>query len=293
MAISIRTPIVDLHKYNIAGLSKAMCRRLAASVAGHAAKTDLNDVTVEDLLSYFPARYEDRSNFIQIDELYDGLEASVELYTRMAGGYRVGRNRGPRQPPLYIYEVSASDRERSRKPVTIFWFISGKGAASIIEYYNNRFKRGTRFVAFGRWEWDGRRNTFSLKLAKPNELELLPTVAPETLDFEAEAEPVQDSTADETSDELLEDLGSPEFANIHTSRQVPVYRKLGPFQTKRLREIIFAVLNDLDAPSVPDNLPAETAKRHDLIPRSQAIFQIHCPPSDVPVASYERFVSPA
>ncbi|HTH38701.1 MAG TPA: DEAD/DEAH box helicase, partial [Pyrinomonadaceae bacterium] len=293
MAISIRTPIVDLHEYNVAGLSKAMCRGLAASVAGHAAKTDLNDATVEDLLSYFPARYEDRSNFIQIDELYDGLEASVELYTRMAGGYRVGRNRGPRQPPLFIYEVSASDRERTRKPVTIFWFISGKGAASIIEYYNKRFKRGTRFVAFGRWEWDGRRNTFSLKLAKPNELELLPAVAPETLDFEAEIEPDQEPTADENNDELLEDLGSPEFANIHTSRQVPVYRKLGPFQTKRLREIIFAVLNDLDALSVSENLPAETAKRHDLIPRSQALVEIHFPPSDVPIALYERFVSPA
>ena len=211
----------------------------------------------------------------------------------MAGGYRVGRNRGPRQPPLYIYEVSASDRERTRKPVIVFWFISGKGAASIIEYYNERFKRGTRFVAFGRWEWDGRRNTFSLKLAKPDELELLPSVAPETLDFEAEIEPAAESTSDENNDELLEDLGSPEFANIHTSRQVPVYRKLGPFQTKRLREIIFAVLNDLDASSVPENLPAETAKRHDLIPRSQAISEIHFPPTDLPIACVRTFVSPA
>ena len=270
-----------------------MCRRLAAAVAAHAAKTEINEATVEDLLSYFPARYEDRSNFIQIDELYDGLEASVELYTRMAGGYRVGRNRNPRQPPLYIYELSASDRDRTRKPVTIFWFISGKGAASIIEYYNKRFTRGTRFVAFGRWEWDGRRNTFSLKLAKPNELELLPAIASETLDFDGTPETAPDPDEDESADDLLEDVGSPEFANIHTSRHVPVYRKLGPFQTKRLREIIFAVLNDLDESSMTDDLPAETAHRHELIPRSRAIFEIHFPPSEIPISAYERFISPA
>src|SRR5437763_1820166 len=34
--------------------------------------------------------------------------------------------------------------------------------------------RGARFVAFGRWEWDARRNTFALRLNKPDELEMLP-----------------------------------------------------------------------------------------------------------------------
>ena len=293
MSIKFQTPIVELYEHKVAGLSRPMSRKLAVAIAGYAGRTNPDDATVEDLLSYFPARYEDRSNFIQIDELYDGLEASVELYTRMAGGYRVGRNRGPRQPPLYIYELSASDRERTRKPVTVFWFISGKGAASIIEYYNNRFKRGSRFVAFGRWEWDGRRNTFSLKLAKPNELELLPEAASETLNFDPDPETETDPAAENDSDDLLEDIGRPEFANIHTSRSVPVYRKLGPFQTKRLREIIFAVLNGLDNDSVVDDLPIETLKRHELVARRQAVFEIHFPPPDVPVTAYERFVSPA
>ena len=288
MTLSLRTTITSLSENEDTGLSKAMARKLAAAVAGIAGKSDLNDAVVEDLLNYFPARYEDRSNFISIDQLYDGIEASVEIYTRVSGGYRVGRNRGPRQPPLYIYEVSGSDRERTRKPVLVFWFISGKAGESIISYYNKRFAQGTRFVAHGKWEWDGRRNTFALKLAKPDELELLPP-ADTPLDFTSN----EDIAADADEVDLLEDLGRPEFAMVHTARRVPVYRKLGPFQTKRLREIMFAVLSQLDAKTVTDDLPAETRKRHSLIARSDALRQIHFPPDDVPVSDYEMFRSPA
>jgi ATP-dependent DNA helicase RecG len=287
MSLTIETPIIGLYSFHVAGLSQHMSRKLAAAVANFAAKSEVNDAMVGDLLNYFPTRYEDRSNLLQIDELYDGLEASVEIYTRVAGGFRVGRNRGPRQPPLYIYEVSGSDRERTRKPVVVYWFISGKAANSIINYYNERFTRGSRFVAFGRWEWDARRNTFALKLNKPDELEMLPPVEAELLDFE----PTPDS--EEESDDLLEGLGSPEFAKIHTSRSVPVYRKLGPFKTKRLREIIFAVLASLEPSSVRENLPAETVKRHELIAHSQAIAEIHFPPAEVPLSEYERFISRA
>jgi ATP-dependent DNA helicase RecG len=291
MSISIQTPIVELHSNGIAGLSKAMSRKLAAAVASHAVKTEVDGATVEDLLNYFPMRYEDRSNFTSIENLYDGLEASVELYTRVSGGFRVGRNRGPKQPPLYIYEISAGDRERTRKPVVVLWFISGKAAQSIITFYNERFKQGSRFVAFGRWEWDPRRSTFTLKLTKPDELEMLPPAVPETLDFESALGGLASDEGDE--EELAEDLGNPEFANIHTGRSVPVYRKLGPFQTKRLREIMFAVTSSLDASSIEEDLPTETVKRQDLIPKARAIANVHFPPPDVPALEYEVFKSPA
>ncbi|MCC7308905.1 MAG: ATP-dependent DNA helicase RecG [Acidobacteria bacterium] len=287
MALTARTRIVDLYSFGIAGLSQNMSRKLAAAVANLAAKTNVEEATVEDLLDYFPTRYEDRSNLIQIDELYDGLEASVEIHTRVSGGFRVGKNRDPKAPPLYIYEVSGGDRERTRKPVVVFWFISGKSAPAIINYYNDRFRRGTRFVAFGRWEWDARRNTFGLKLGKPDELEMLPPVDAETLEFESAAE------GEDESDDLLEGTGSPEFANIHTGRAVPIYRKLGPFRTKRLREIVFDVLQHLDQTAFTESLPTETIKRHDLIPRPQALIDVHFPPPEVPVSDYDRFISPA
>ncbi len=292
MPLSINTPIIELHGHAIAGLSKPMSRKLAVAVANFVGKSVVEDATIEDLLNYFPTRYEDRSNFIGIDKLYDGIEAAVEIYTRVSGGFRVGKNRGPKAPPLYIYEVTGSDRERVRKPVMVYWFISGRGGDSIINYYNDRFKRGSRFVAYGRWEWDGRRNTFALKLNKPDELEMLPPVDTEPLDF-ADLADFPNDPGETPDDGLLEDLGRPEFAMIHTGRCVPVYRKLGPFQTKRLREIIFAVLSGLDGSTVPDKLPVETIKRHTLIPLSQAIREIHFPPDNSSVSDYEMFRSPA
>jgi RecG-like helicase len=69
MKVSLTTPLIELHQYEIAGLSSAMSRKLAMAASNFAYKNDLAEVTVEDLLSYFPMRYEDRSNFMQIDQL--------------------------------------------------------------------------------------------------------------------------------------------------------------------------------------------------------------------------------
>jgi hypothetical protein len=128
MSLTLRTRLIDLHKHSVAGLSENMARKLAAAVALHAARPDAKDAVVEDLLHYYPSRYEDRSQFLQIDQLYDGLEASVELYTRVSGGFQVGKNRPSRQPPLFIFEISGGDRERVRRPVVVWWFISGTQA---------------------------------------------------------------------------------------------------------------------------------------------------------------------
>ncbi len=174
MKLTLETPLLDLYKHETAKLSQAMSRKLAMAVAVHAYKNDLSEATVEDLLNYFPMRYEDRSNLIQIDELTDGMEASVELFARVAGGFAVGKNRGPKAPPLFIFEVTAGDAERTRKPVVVWWFISGRGAYNIVNYWTNKFERGTRFIAYGKWEWDGRKNTYALRLNKPDELEILP-----------------------------------------------------------------------------------------------------------------------
>lgn len=102
------------------------------------------------------------------------MEAAVEIYVRGAGGKQVGRDRDPRKPPLFIFEITGGDAERRFKPIVVKWFISGRNARSILEYYTQRFSRGTRFVAYGLWEFDDRKGTFALKLAKPDELEILP-----------------------------------------------------------------------------------------------------------------------
>ncbi len=304
MELKLQTSLLELHEYDIVNLSSAMARKLAMAVANIAYKNDLTDVTVEDLLNYFPMRYEDRSNLIQIDELNADLEASVELYTRVSGGFKVGKNRGPKAPPLYIFEITGSDLERTRKPVVVWWFVSGKQAHRVVNYYKSRFERGTRFVAYGKWEWDARRNTFALRIGKPDELEILPNFEDAESfgllknlltaeDAEKSAEPKNrtttdngQKTTDESDEDLLEDVENPEFAMIHTGRRVPIYRKLGQFQTKRLREIIYNILQNFDKTSVAETLPDDLCKRQNLISRAQAIEEIHFPPEDASLIDY-------
>ena len=291
MKLSLTTPLVELYNHEIANLTSAMARKLALAVAGYAYKNEVSDATVEDLLNYFPMRYEDRSNFIKIDELITETEASVELFVRVSGGFKVGKNRSPKAPPLYIFEISAGDAERTRKPVVVWWFVSGKQAHHICSYYQSRFTRGTRFVAYGKWEWDGRKNTFALRLNKPDELEILPNFEDtETFgllkNLPAEENNERLKTKNETDEDLLEDTDNPEFAMIHSGRHVPVYRKLGPFQTKRLREIVYAVLDNLDENSVDDKLPNDLIERQKLISRHQAIREIHFPPEDASISEY-------
>jgi ATP-dependent DNA helicase RecG len=272
----LRTQIKKM-RTTIAGGDQAQSNEiLTATVSVY--KNDLKfsllrtEATVEDLLNYFPMRYEDRSNLIQIDELTDdGLEASVELYARVAGGFQVGKNRGPKAPPLFIFEITAGDAERTRKPVVVWWFVSGKGAYRIVNYWKERFERGTRFVAYGKWEWDGAKTLTRCVLNKPDELEILPSetdynefgllkiFSDRRRRFEDSNKNRNPKTKTEKtdSDDLFDDSDNPEFAMIHVGRRVPVYRKLGQFQTKRLREIVFSVLQNLDKTSVKETLPED------------------------------------
>ncbi len=291
-SISISTPIVDIADRLIANLSAPMRRKLAVAVAGVANKTLVDEATVGDLLAYFPTRYEDRSNLVGINELRDGMDASVEVHVKVSGGFQVGKNRGPRQPPLFLFEISGSDARNSKKPVVIKWFVSGRNAKSIIQYYSNRFSRGTRFVAYGRWEWDKRLQTHALMINKPEELEILPE-APQDDSLPANKVEAKSVAPGKPVDALEDDTGDPAFAPVHTARRVPVYRKLGPFQTKRLREVIHSVLQHLDHASVSDDLPGELLARQKLLTRAAALTQIHFPPETSTIAEYEMFRSDA
>ncbi|MDQ3908519.1 MAG: hypothetical protein M3268_09265, partial [Acidobacteriota bacterium] len=171
MPLTLDAPVMELWKRGVPRLGQAGARRLALALAAATGKHDAGEATVEDLLNYLPMRYEDRSNLARVADLRDGTEASLELYVRVAGGFQVGKNRGPKAPPLFIFEITASDAERTAKPVVVWWFVSGRQAARIVAYNRQRFARGVRFIAFGRWELDSRRNTFSLRLNKPDELE--------------------------------------------------------------------------------------------------------------------------
>src|SRR5215208_3355627 len=320
MSLTLDTPVLHLAEHGIARLGVQMSRRLALALAHVVGKSDAGEVTVDDLLNYLPMRYEDRSNMARIADLTDGVEASLDLYVRVAGGFQVGKNRGPKAPPLYIFEVTASDPERTGKPVVVKWFVSGRQAGRIVAYHRQRFQRGARFVAFGKWEWDSRSNTFAVVLSKPDELEMLPgTFTPPENALIRIAEQGQeqvtegaaaanggaagggaavgDAEAGEADDEAAEEQGvdevtDPALAAIHVGRRVPVYRKLGEFRTKRLREIVHAVLSRLDDAAFEETLPPELIERQRLAARADATRRIHFPSDDAPLADYERARSP-
>ncbi len=304
-------PVIELYRFGIPRLGQPTARKLALALATLAGKTDASEATVEDLLNYLPMRYEDRSNLARITDLSDGTEASLELYVRVAGGFQVGKNRSAKQPKLYIFEITASDPERTSKPVVVWWFVSGRAAQRIIAYNRQRFERGARFIAYGRWEWDTRRNTFSLRLNKPDELEMLPgTWTPpehallrlaeenqENVEKAGAAEKEGAAESDEGADEEAfadeEGADDPALAAIHVGRRVPVYRKLGEFRSKRLREIMHAALARIEPEAIRETLPDDLRARQHLIGHNEAIRRIHFPADDAPLAEYERGRSPA
>ena len=288
---SLKTPVEELYKYGLPRFGQTLAHKLALEIASHSARKDSSNATIEDLLSYLPMRYEDRSSPAHISDLTPGMEASLELVVKIAGAFQVKNKRSQGRSSLFIFEVTATDPAKTGRPIVVWWFVSGTHAHDIVSYYTKRFTRGARFITFGRWEWDKRRATFSLKLNKPaDELEMLPAVTgePQT----ATAEPnIRTGKAIEL--DTVDSNDDPALAVIHSGRRVPVYRKLGEFSSKRVREIMHAVLALLPDSAIPETLPAELLRRRKLVSRSKALRQIHFPPEDTPLALYEQARSPA
>jgi ATP-dependent DNA helicase RecG len=283
--LSLNTPIDDLCKFGIGRLGQTLSRKLALALAKHFNKKSAAQATVEDLLAYLPMRYEDRSRPAKIRDLSDGMEASLVLQVKVAGGYQVRSRRSFGRSRLFIFELSATDPEQSGKPVVVWWFVSGARAYDIVNYYKKRFTQGARFVTFGRWEWDKRRATFTLRLHKPaDELEMLPS---------SQAKQDAERVSGEEDGEIEEPETDPELAVIHTGRRVPIYRKLGEFSSKRVREIIHGVLSKLPDASIPESMPRALLQRQSLIGRAEAIRQIHFPDESTPLALYEQSRSSA
>src|ERR1051325_7075046 len=235
-SVSLDTRILDLPGRDFRKIGTLTARKLAAGIAEISTGKDVNNVTVEDLLHYLPMRYEDRSNLACIRDLEDGTEASLELFVKLCQGRPVRGWRSYRSR-LYIFEISATDRERTGKDVVVWMFLSGPKAQQIIDNYEKKFSRGVRFIAFGKWENDPTRRAFSLKLHKPDEIEVLPPLG-ESLPLSGPG--TQTLAGDYSTDETDDD---PTLKGIHVGRRVPIYRRLNDFRPKQLREVIHASLS--------------------------------------------------
>src|SRR6266498_3515350 len=100
---SLNTPVADLYKYRLARLGQNSSQKLAAAVASYFGKRNYSKATVEDLLAYLPMRYEDRSNPARISDLTEGMEASLELYVKVAGAFQVRSRPSRGRSRLFIF----------------------------------------------------------------------------------------------------------------------------------------------------------------------------------------------
>ncbi|HTG87153.1 MAG TPA: hypothetical protein VL907_08980, partial [Pyrinomonadaceae bacterium] len=286
-AISLDTPVEDLHNFRIARLGENPSRKLASALAGQVHKRNRSQVTVEDLLMYLPMRYEDRSRTAAIRDLQDGLEAALDLTVMHAHGYPVRGKANFGKARLFIFEVAASDAGHTGRDVLVWWFVSGRRAYDIVQYYKARLVPGTRFITFGRWELEPRRGAYKLRLQRPaDELEII--ALPEQHASLPNIEPIEPDP-----EQVEENVPDPALAAIHVARRVPVYRKLGEFNSKRVREIMHATLAQLDDSTIEETLPQDLRQRAHLIDRAQALREIHFPPADISLSDYEQSRSPA
>ncbi len=149
--------------------------------------------------------------------------------------------------------------------LTIFELSASDETGQIRAFWWNRpwlektFPRGTRVILYGQWRYNAPRRCFEV----------------ENPDFEVLTE--EDDIA----------------AAIHTGRRVPVYRKLGAFTTRPLRAILYHLVQQLTAENVPETLPEETRRRLHLIPRHEALRQVHFPDEETPLEDYNEVRSPA
>ncbi|HEV8587548.1 MAG TPA: ATP-dependent DNA helicase RecG [Pyrinomonadaceae bacterium] len=281
LSLKLETRILDLPNRAPSRIGPLTAKKLALGVAEVSLGKDINNVTIEDLLLYLPMRYEDRSNLTRIRDLEDGMEASLELFVKLSGGHPIRSRRRSYRQRLFVFKISATDRERSGKDVLIWTFLSGPHAPTIIENYTKKFSRGVRFIAFGRWKWDAPDGTFTLQLHKPDEIEVLPVTEPRQVGIASGLSEDQEESTD------------PSLSAIHVGRCVPVYRKLNDIRPKQLREIIHRVLAALSDEAIGENLPGELRQRQKLIARADAVREIHFPPEEASLADYERGRSPA
>jgi len=89
--------------------------------------------------------------------------------------------------------------------------------------------------------------------------------------------------------EILDD---DEGETVHTGRIVPVYERAGSVTPKIQRRLVYDALQKLPA-DLPDYLPEALRLRHGYPTRYAALFAMHFPPEDAPVAALNQFATPA
>lgn len=227
--MNLSTPISELSK-----VGKALSARLKI----------LGIETVEDLLFYFPFRYEDFSKTSIIDELEDGQQVTLKATIET-----IATRRSPRRGKILTEAIVADESGRLR----VVWF----GQA----YISKVLKAGDVVYLSGKVT----SNNFGLQMMGPSY---------EKSKNEHETKASQELRDFFGTDEVIEEPNEKE-KTMHTARIVPLYPLTAGVTEKQMRFLMSQVLPLTK--QVEEWLPEIIQKQADVMPLAEALSLIHYP----------------
>jgi ATP-dependent DNA helicase RecG len=195
--------------------------------------------TIEDLLYYFPRRYEDRTKFISISKLQEG-----QTYTIKAQVLAKGEHQSFRRGGFSIIEVAVGD---STGKIFCVWFNQ--------PYLKEYFKVGLTLILYGRIE----RYAGRLQMNSP-EFEIV--------------SPKSDESRSSFKSNMASEEGRDESLSI--GRITPIYSLPEGITQRYFRQLI---KNTLDGylPEINDFLPFDIRSRNNLLNLAKGLINIHFP----------------
>ena len=209
--------------------------------------------TLEDILYYFPWRYEDRKSFKKIHDLtYGNLETVI-------GDVVEAKIVTTPKKRMKIFELVVTDNTGFLR---CKWFNQ--------PYMEKYFKKGQKVILSGVVKGDPFLGAGFSRMNLSSGLEM------ENPDFE----------------HLEKDAKRPnEDKFIHTSRIVPLYKATEGFTQKQLRTLMFNTINTYSS-SIVEYMPEGILKRNGLVPLQRAIREIHFPEEFHDVDALNKGLSP-
>ncbi len=223
--------------------------------------------TIEDILYYFPWRYEDRKNLKKICDLTFGNPETTSGKVVSTRIITTPRKR------MKIFELVVTDDTGFLKCI---WFNQ--------PYMKKYFKNGQKIILSGTVKGNSDTSRF-----RPPLLRFVAQKQSKTMGG-AGTNLVNLSSGFEMENPDFEHLEN-EDKFIHTSRIVPVYKATEGFTPKQLRVMIFNIINTY-SPLISDYMPEYILKRNTLMPLQWSIRETHFPESFDNVDALNKGLSP-
>ena len=158
-----------------------------------------------------------------------------------------------------VFEMTAG---QGRNKLKCLWFRGG--------YLEGRFKPGALVALYGKVEFSTFGRGGGLQMLQPQ--------------FEILHEPTEDGQP------LTEE--QQRFDSLETGRIVPIYEATGKLNARWFRRIIRTALEQMP-PEVGDAIPRAIRERLGLVPRAEALWQVHWPDAGESFAALQVAATPA